>query len=327
VINDSRVDGILLWADAAAAGAILKQMHQMGMKQPVFGAARVVGDALLQIAGPDAEGLEVVYPYDPNRDDPAWIDFQKRFTAAYHAKVDMFSALAYDTMNILLQSICQAGLNRGLIRDALYSVESYKGVTGEMVFDPNAKNIAPLYLGKVKDGKFTYRRYTMEKPYALVGEGGVGFAGPETDGAQGELKIGLFGPGAEALAPTVRAAGYRVVGVSSDVPWGKAADDLVKLIYDPGVIGVIATDRASAHLAEQIAVKTFVPVIAISSDRALTSTNVPWIFRLDAGTSVNEAIKCLTGAAAQAGPNRGKIRDYLSSGAGVFAFASNGELR
>jgi hypothetical protein len=206
-------------------------------------------------------------------------------------------------------------------------VESYKGVTGEMVFDPNAKNIAPLYLGKVKDGKFTYRRYTMEKPYAVVGEGGVGFAGPETAGAQGELKIGLFGPGAEALAPTVRAAGYRVVGVSSDVPWGKAADELVKLVYDPGVIGVIATDRASAHLAEQIAVKTFVPVIAISSDRALTSTNVPWIFRLDAGTSVNEAIKCLTGAAAQAGPNRGKIRDYLSSGAGVFAFASNGELR
>jgi ABC-type branched-subunit amino acid transport system substrate-binding protein len=257
VINDSRVDGIVLWADAAAAGAILKQMHQMGMKQPVFGAARVVGDALLQIAGPDAEGLEVVYPYDPNRDDPAWIDFQKRFTAAYHAKVDMFSALAYDTMNILLQSICQAGLNRGLIRDALYSVESYKGVTGEMVFDPNAKNIAPLYLGKVKDGKFTYRRYTMEKPYAVVGEGGVGFAGPETDGAQGELKIGLFGPGAEALAPTVRAAGFRVVGVSSDVPWGKASDELVKLVYDPGVIGVIATDRASAHLAEQIAVKIF----------------------------------------------------------------------
>jgi ABC-type branched-subunit amino acid transport system substrate-binding protein len=327
VINDSRVDGIVLWADAAAAGAILKQMHQMGMKQPVFGAARVVGDALLQIAGPDAEGLEVVYPYDPNRDDPAWIDFQKRFTAAYHAKVDMFSALAYDTMNILLQSICQAGLNRGLIRDALYSVESYKGVTGEMVFDPNAKNIAPLYLGKVKDGKFTYRRYTMEKPYAVVGEGGVGFAGPETAGAQGELKIGLFGPGAEALAPTVRTAGYRVVGVSSDVPWGKAADELVKLVYDPGVIGVIATDRASAHLAEQIAVKTFVPVIAISSDRALTSTNVPWIFRLDAGTSVAEAIGCLTGAAAQAGPNRGKIRDYLSSGAGVFAFASNGEPR
>ena len=331
VINDSRVDGIVLWADAAAAGAILKQMHQMGMKQPVFGAARVVGDALLQIAGPDAEGLEVVYPYDPNRDDPAWIDFQKRFTAAYHAKVDMFSALAYDTMNILLQSICQAGLNRGLIRDALYSVESYKGVTGEMVFDPNAKNIAPLYLGKVKDGKFTYRRYTMEKPYATVGEAGVAYNGPApAESAGAHRKIGLFGPGAEALAGSLSRAGYEVVGISSEASWGKASNALVKLVYDPDSIGVVATDRASAHLAEQIAVKALIPVVAISSDRALTSANIPWIFRLDIGAAPADAVRCLREAAERAGGNREAIRAYLASGKTVaerFSFSSTGELR
>src|SRR5215475_2576450 len=55
VINDSRVDGIVLWTDAADAGMILKQMRAAGMKQPVFGAARVVGDDLLKIAGSAAE--------------------------------------------------------------------------------------------------------------------------------------------------------------------------------------------------------------------------------------------------------------------------------
>jgi ABC-type branched-subunit amino acid transport system substrate-binding protein len=330
VINDSRVDGVVLWADSAAAGTILKQMREMGMKQPVFGAARVVGDDLFRIAGEDAEGLEAVYPYDPNRDDPAWVDFQKRFTAAYHAKVDMFSALGFDAMNILLHSICLGGLNRGRIRDALYSIEQYKGVTGEMVFDPNAKNIAPLYLGKVKDGKLTFRRYPMDKPYAVVGEGGVAYNGPELADSRGDLKIGLFGPGAETLAAGVGAAGYRVVGISSDVPWGKAADELVKLVYDPGVIGLVATDRASAHLAEQIAAKTFVPVVAISSDRALTSANVPWIFRVGPETQLSDAVHCLATAAAQAGPNRGKIRNYLASGAlldGMFQFAPDGEAQ
>jgi hypothetical protein len=243
----------------------------------------------------------------------------------------MFSALAYDTMNILLQSICQAGLNRGLIRDALYSMESYKGVTGEMIFDPNAKNIAPLYLGKVKDGKLTYRRYPMDKPYQALGEQKVEYAGPPVADSRGpELKIGVFGPGAEKLASTLEAPGYRIVGISSDVQWGKAADDLVKLVYDGSLIGLVATDRASAHLAEQIAVKTFVPIVAISSDRALTSTNIPWIFRLDVGTPVTDAVRCLTAAAAQAGPNRGKIRAYLASGAkvaGAFQFATNGELQ
>jgi len=331
VINDSRVDGIVLWTDGAAAGTILREMRQMGMKQPVFGSFRVLGDDLLRIAGDSAEGLEVVYPFDPTRDDPAWIDFQKRFSAAYQAKTDAFSALGFDTMNILLGAICRAGLNRGRIRDALYSIEHYRGVTGEMTFDPNAKNIAPMYLGTMRDGKFAFRRYTMEKPYATVGENGVGYAGPEIADATGpELKIGLFGPGADKLASTIQAAGYKLVGVDSDVPWGKASTGLVKLVYDPSVIGLVAVGREPAHLAEQIAVKTFLPVLAISSDRALTSTNVPWIFRVGPEVPAEEAVRCLSAAAARAGPNRGRIRSLLASGQPVarkFAFASNGEPR
>ncbi|MGA2156173.1 MAG: hypothetical protein ABSH37_17330, partial [Bryobacteraceae bacterium] len=143
-------------------------------------------------------------------------------------------------------------------------------------------------------------------------------------------KIGVFGPSAETLAARLGAAGYRVVGVNSEQAWGKASDELVKLVYDPGVLGLVATDRASAHLAEQVAVKTFIPVIGISSDRTLTSTNVPWIFRLDAGTTIADAVRCLTDAANRAGPNRGAIRDYLAKGnlvAGRFAFRSTGELR
>jgi ABC-type branched-subunit amino acid transport system substrate-binding protein len=331
VINDSRVDGIVIWGDSGAAAEILTEMRQMGMKQPVFGSARVVGDALLRNHAADAEGLEVVYPFDPNRDDPAWLAFQKRFDAAYLAKVDAFSALGFDTMNILLDAICRAGLNRGGIRNALYGLQSYKGVTGEMVFDPNAKNVAPMYLGKLHDGHWTYRRYTMEKPYATVGEAGVAYNGPApAESAGAHRKIGLFGPGAEALAGSLSRAGYEVVGISSEASWGKASNALVKLVYDPDSIGVVATDRASAHLAEQIAVKALIPVVAISSDRALTSANIPWIFRLDIGAAPADAVRCLREAAERAGGNREAIRAYLASGKTVaerFSFSSTGELR
>ncbi|HJT86328.1 MAG TPA: ABC transporter substrate-binding protein, partial [Bryobacteraceae bacterium] len=181
VIRDSNVDGIVLWTDAGAAGMILKQMRAMGMRQPVFGAARVLGEDLFRLGGDAAEGLEMLYPFDPNRDEPAWIDFQKRFRAKYGAKVDSFSSLGYDAMNLLLAAICRAGLNRGAIRDALYGLESYKGVTGEMIFDPNAKNIAPLYLGTVKNGKVSFRRYSMEKPYARLDPGAVAYHGPPVE--------------------------------------------------------------------------------------------------------------------------------------------------
>jgi hypothetical protein len=175
----------------------------------------------------------------------------------------------------------------------------------------------------VKGGKITYRRYTMEKPYATVGENGVGYSGPEIPDAPGPArKIGVFGPGADNLASIIQADGYQIVGIASDVPWGKASTELVKLFYDPAVIGLVAVGREPAHLAEQIAVKTFVPVVAISSDRALTSTNIPWIFRIDPEMAAADGVRCLTSAAAHAGPNRLRIRNFLASGE---MFTANGE--
>jgi branched-chain amino acid transport system substrate-binding protein len=60
----------------------------------------------------------------------------------------------------------------------------------------------------------------------------------------------------------------------SATTWGKSVYELVKAVYHEPVM-----DRNASHLAEQIAVKAFLPVVAISPPRALTSTNIPWIFR------------------------------------------------
>ena len=76
--------------------------------------------------------------------------------------------------------------------------------------------------------------------------------------------------------------------------------------------------------------KARIPVIAISSDHTLTSTNIPWIFRLEPGTSPADAIRCLKDADARAAGSRDSIRAEFASGtmlAGRFAFTSTGELR
>ena len=340
VIEDSRVDAIVLWTNVGPAAMILHQMQELGMKQRVFGSHRTIGDELVKLAGPAAEGFEAVFPYDPNRTDPSWQEFTAHYQARFHEKPDHFAALAYDAMKILLDAICRAGLNKGRIRDALTATETYKGVTGNMVFDPNCKNIAPLFLAHVHDGAIEYRRITMEKPYARVGENGVQYAGPKAlDEMAGDRKIGVFGPHADELVRSPETARilsalsgagrqFSLVAISSESSWGKASDDLVKAVYQEHVLALIALDRPSSHLAEQIAVKTFVPVVAISSDRALTSTNIPWIFRLPQGTSLAQAVRCLSAAITQAGPNRANIRESLASGkplAGV-RFESTGEV-
>ena len=359
VIQDSRADAIVLWTDEIPAARILKQMRVMGMKQRVFGSYRTLGPELLKEAGPAAESFEAVFPYDPTRKDPLWLDFNGRFENRFHEKPEQFSALAYDAMNALLDSICKAGLNRARIHDALADIDEYDGVTGHMVFDPNQKNVAPLYLGTVHNGAITYRVATMDKhlaaqpaasliepsatpktPYARVGEDGVNYAGPRpADPAPGPVHVVLFGPHAkevagspELLASLREGAGERewtLLPVDSEQNWGAASTQLVHALMDEHALAIIALDRNSSHLSEQLALKSFVPVVAVSDDKLLTSANIPWIFRLAAGSAPADALRLLRRAAAQGGTNPQQMRDVLASGgtiAGV-AFQPTGEAR
>ena len=362
IIRDSRVDAIVLWANEDETAEILKEMRELGMHQRVFGSYRTLGDQLLAQAGPAAEGFEAVYPYDPTRTDAKWVEFQQRYAAQYGEKPEAFAALSYDAMNILLQSICRAGLNRARIQDALDQVYQYEGVTGTMAFDPNNKNVSPMVLGTVHDGQITYRVATMEaaqahgspaknaeesiepgipaavpnaaSPYARVGEDGVRYLGPHAgDLPHGQAAIVVFGPHAAEVAASaeVRSAlgseGWRVIPVESGQNWGAAATQLVHALEDEHPLAVVALDRDGSHLAEQLALKTFLPVIALAEDRALTSTNVPWIFRLPANTSAGDAVRLLVAAAKTGGENPEKLRDVLASGktlAGV-RFRDTGE--
>lgn len=341
VIQDSGADGIVLWTDIRPTALILQQMKELGMKQRVFGSHRTIGDELVNLAGPAAEGFEAVFPYDPTQRDQQWLDFVARFNARYHEKPDQFAALAYDAMRILLQSICRAGLNRARIRDALTATENYKGVTGEMVFDPNCKNIHPLFLATVRKGAIDYRLMTLEKPYARVGEDGVTYSGPATpEIASPTWKIAVFGSRADQavnspeitqLLLNLDRSGHHfsLIAIPTERSWGKASTAFVQAVYQDQALGVIALDRDSSHLAEQIGVKLFVPVICISADKMLTSTNIPWVFRLPEGSPLSEAVDIFTQAAQASGANREKIREFLASGKSVdgASFESTGEMR
>ncbi len=369
VIQSSRADAIVLWADQGETAQILKQMKQLGMKQRVLGSYRTLGADLLAAAGPAAEGFEAVFPYDPTRGDSRWTDFNRRFESRFHEPPEQFASLAYDAMNALLDSICKAGLNRARIHDALGNIERYDGVTGTMIFDPNQKNVAPMYLGTVHEGAISYKIAPMERssgpeaaasnsirwnaasevepvgstnddlvasrmsrsmplPYARVGENGVDYAGPSRSNlAPGPLPIVLFGPDAEQIGATIQGGPFTLIDVRSDQNWGAASTQLVHALFDERALAIVALDRNAAHLAEQMALKAFVPVVALSNDKDLTSTNVPWIFRLPFGTTPAVALKLLGQAVQVSGPNPERLRAVLASGRVMdgIAFLPTGE--
>lgn len=353
VIQESRTDAIVLWTDEIPAAAILKQMRALGMKQRVFGSYRTLGPDLLAQAGPAAEGFEAVFPYDPSRNDPRWLAFNRRFEDRFHKKSDQFSSLSYDAMNILLDAICKAGLNRIRIQDALDGTLQYDGVTGHMIFDPNEKNVSPLYIGTVHDGAITYRPAPMAKepptaqsevsqtPYAQITAGDVSYSGPSRPSVPaGPIHVILFGPHASQLAQSAAIQAqladashsgrpWMLLPVNSDQQWGAASTQLVHALWNDHALAIIALDRNAAHLSEQLALKAFVPVLALSNDTTLTSADVPWIFRLPDGTSPATALKLLQAAESRRGANPQRVRDVLASGTPIsgIAFLPTGAAR
>jgi ABC-type branched-subunit amino acid transport system substrate-binding protein len=358
VIQGSRADAIVLWADEADAATVLKQMRSAGMKQRVFGAYRTLGPTLLAEAGDAAEGFEAVFPYDPARQDARWIDFNSRFEGRFKEKPEQFASLAYDAMNMLLDSICKAGLNRARIHDALAGIDSYDGVTGHMVFDPNQKNVAPMYLGTVHNGAITYRAALMEKKQASgaaslpmnepagqaphvsqTSQDGASYNGPRLpDVPAGPVNVVLFGPNAaqvaasqemlaELNASAAEGRPWKLLPVESGQNWGAASTALVHALMDEHALAIIALDRNTAHLAEQLALKSFLPVLALSADKTLTSTNVPWIFRMAPETKPATALRVLVMAESRSGANPETLRDVLASGERMdgVAFLATGE--
>jgi len=158
-IINTNPDAVVLWGNARETALILKQIRKMGMQQPVFGCDRLVSPVFLEIAGRDAEGVVTTCQYNPNLDIPKLKEFNRNYHNRFGMEPDVFAAHAYDGMNIIIDAIHQAGLNRTLIRDVmtdLKTFQGYQGITGEIIFDASWNDIGAIWMTEVRDGKFEF---------------------------------------------------------------------------------------------------------------------------------------------------------------------------
>jgi branched-chain amino acid transport system substrate-binding protein len=152
-------DAILVWGNAKESGLILKQMRAIGLKQPVYFSDRAVNPEFLTIAGPSAEGIVTTCQYNPTADNPKLKTFQANYVKRFGQEPDVFAAHAYDGMNIIIEAIRKAGLNRVLIRDLLTdrkTFQNYDGVTGKIILDGSWNNIRDIFIAEVHNGKFVF---------------------------------------------------------------------------------------------------------------------------------------------------------------------------
>lgn len=150
-------EAVMTYGNARESALILKQMREMGMDQWFIGSDRMVNPEFKEIVGKDHFYKVIAgYPYNPTSQDEKYIEFCNVYREKHGELPETYAAHAYDGMNMVIEAIENAGLNRAKIRDSLADANNYAGVTGMKVFDPIYNNLSPAFLAIAQDGDFTF---------------------------------------------------------------------------------------------------------------------------------------------------------------------------
>ena len=169
-IQDLKPDAVITYGNSYESALVLKQMREMGMDQWYFGSDRMVTQEFLDIVGDKAGKVAAGYPYNPTSKDDRHVQFIEAFKERFGAEPETYAGHAYDGIEMLVQAIEEAGLNRALIRDTLAEMTNFHGVTGIKEMDAVFSNRSSACLAIVEDGEFKF--YTRDQ---ILGEDSLEF--------------------------------------------------------------------------------------------------------------------------------------------------------
>lgn len=138
-VSDADADVILNLANSAsAAGFIVKQAAELGLDLPVYGTDVMSGSEYTEIAGEAAIGTYLVITAADTSDEDV-VAFLANYEEKYSEKApaEAYALFSEDRMHIIMQAIEEVGYNGEAIRDYLYEMKPYKGLSGNVEFDKN----------------------------------------------------------------------------------------------------------------------------------------------------------------------------------------------
>lgn len=159
-IDEKDLDGILIVAQAEYPN-VIKQIRERGLKimimaTPVFENK----DFVNQLGREYSEGIVYAYygGFDPSLEDKKIIAFNKKYKSLYSAQPSYYAALGYDNASIICDVLIKTKYNIDQVKDSLYRVKDFVGLTGTISIDKNGDVNKPIYLKVVNDlGFFLYK--------------------------------------------------------------------------------------------------------------------------------------------------------------------------
>ena len=155
--NNANPDLIFIPGYLREMAVLLRQAKELGIKKPFLSISTFYDPKILELTGDAAEGVLFSSPaFDLGSDIPEIKDFVMVFKSRYDNQApDILAGYGYDVVNIAAYALTSAeNISPESIKDALYRIKDYPGVTGRTSFDVNGDVVKELRIMQVKNGKF-----------------------------------------------------------------------------------------------------------------------------------------------------------------------------
>jgi branched-chain amino acid transport system substrate-binding protein len=134
-IKDLKPDFIFIPLHPAESAIFLRQVKELNVPGQIIGADNFSEKAILKTAGKAAEGVIFTMPRSPS--GKAYEEFAKKYKEKFNEDASYSAAAAYDCVNLLIQVMKKAGMVGENIKNTLYSIKDFAGVSGKIGFDKN----------------------------------------------------------------------------------------------------------------------------------------------------------------------------------------------
>jgi len=154
-IKRTNPDAILI-ASYKESILILRQMREMGMGIQVLGSPLFEDPEIIEKAGDIAEGAIYSYygTFDPKSQDARILAFIKKFKEKYGVEPEYYAPIGYDAVKIIALAIEKRGFQPEQIKNSLYQIKNFPGLSGTTSFDKNGDVTKPIILKTIKNGQF-----------------------------------------------------------------------------------------------------------------------------------------------------------------------------
>ena len=136
-VRQTNPDTVMLMMSYDSGAVAIKQIRQMDWDVQVAISGIAYSEQLITLAGEDCEGVLSEIGFVIDETNPEMMEFATEFESRTGFAPNMMMTCAYDAMHMLAQAIenCGDNVTRSAIRDELFNLEGFVGLTGPKDFN------------------------------------------------------------------------------------------------------------------------------------------------------------------------------------------------